>query len=221
MKKLLIGLVLIIGVTAIYAQDKSAKEYKIEAADAYKAKDYQTGLTSFEKSIQLYEAEGKIDTTLYFNAAICAIKVKDYQKSVSYFDRSVELGYKVCKSKLYKANAQKGMDDYAAMEATCNDGLQSCPKQKQKFNDMLFQYYLKSGLDVFNNAAKMQADATPLAQSDPDAYTAEMVKVKAEFSSSIPMLEKAYNINPADDNCKFALKQAYELLDMQAKAAAL
>lgn len=221
MKKLLIGFVLLISATAIYAQEKSAKEYKIEAADAYKAKDYQTGLTSFEKSIQLYEADGKTDTTLYFNAAICAIKVKDYQKSVTYFDRSIALGYKVCKSKLYKANAQKGLGDYTAMESTCNDGLQSCSKEKTKFNDLLFQYYLKSGLDIFNNAAKMQADATPLAQSDPDAYTAAMVKVKAEFNSSIPMLEKAHNINPADENCKFALKQAYELLDMQAKAAAL
>jgi hypothetical protein len=78
-----------------------------------------------------------------------------------------------------------------------------------------------SGLEVFNNAAKMQADATPLAQSDPDAYNAEMEKVKAEFTRSLPMLEKANEIDPKDENCKKALKQAYELLDMQAKAAAL
>lgn len=221
MKRILVVIVLIISVTTIYAQDKSAKDYKIEAADAYKAKDYQKGLASFEKAIQLYEADGKIDTTLYYNAAICAIKVKDYQKSVTYFDRSVELEYKACKSKLYKANAQKGMDDYAAMEATCNEGLQSCPKYKGKFNELLFQHYLKSGLDIFNNAAKMQADATPLAQSDPDGYKAEMEKVKAEFTRSLPLLEKANTIDPADENCKKALKQAYELLDMQAKASAL
>ncbi len=221
MKRIVVVLVLIISVTAIYAQDKSAKDYKIEAAEAYKAKDYNTGLASFEKAIQLYESDGKIDTTLYYNAAICAIKVKDYGKSVTYFDRSVELDYKVCKSKLYKANAQKGMDDYEGMEATCNEGIQSCPKYKSKFNDLLFQHYLKSGLDIFNNAAKMQADATPLAQSDADAYKAEMEKVKAEFERSLPLLEKANTIDPADENCKKALKQAYELLDMQAKAAAL
>lgn len=221
MKRILFVLVLIISVTAIYAQEKSAKDYKIEAADAYKAKDYAKGLTSFEKAIQLYEADGKIDTTLYFNAAICAIKIEDYQKSVTYFNRSVELDYKACKSKLYKANAQKGMDDYEAMEATCNEGITACPKYKDKFNELLFQHYLKSGLDVFNNAAKMQADATPLATSDPDAYTAEMEKVKAEFSRSLPLLEKANAIDPGDENCKKALKQAYELLDMQAKAASL
>jgi tetratricopeptide (TPR) repeat protein len=221
MKRTFLAFVLIISVTALIAQDKSAKDYKIEAAEAYKAKDYQTGLTSFEKAIQLYEADGKIDTTLYYNAAICAIKVKDYQKAVTYFDKSIDLEYKYCKSKLYKANAQKGMDDYAAMEATCNEGITSCPKYKEQFNELLFQYYLMSGLEVFNNAAKMQADATPLAQSDPDAYKAEMEKVKAEFTRSLPMLEKANGIDPADENCKKALKQAYELLDMQAKAAAL
>ncbi len=221
MKRIFFVLVLIISVTTLFAQDKSAKDYKIEAAEAYKAKDYQTGLSSFEKAIQLYEADGKIDTTLYYNAAICAIKVKEYPKAVTYFDRSVDLDYKPCKSKLYKANAQKGADDYAAMEATCNEGIQSCPKYKSKFNELLFQYYLMSGLEVFNNAAKMQADATPLAQSDPDAYKSEMEKVKAEFTRSLPMLEKANSIDPQDENCKKALMQAYELLDMQAKAAAL
>ncbi len=221
MKRTVLAFVLIISVTALFAQDKSARDYKIEAAEAYKAKDYQTGLTSFEKAIQLYEADGKIDTTLYYNAAICAVKVKDYQKAVTYFDRSIDLEYKYCKSKLYKASAQKGMDDYAAMEATCTEGITSCPKYKKDFNDLLFQHYLSTGLEVFNNAAKMQADATPLAQSDPDAYKAEMEKVKAEFSNSLPMLEKAHAIDPADENCKKALKQAYELLDMQDKAAAL
>lgn len=221
MKKILFAIALVIGVTTLYAQDKSAKEYKVEAAEAYKAKDYQTGLNSFEKSIQLYEAEGKTDTTLYFNAAICAIKVKDYDKSVAFFDRSIELGYKDCKSKLYKANALKGKGDMATMETVANDGIQTCPKYKSKFGDLLFQYYLKSGLDIFNAAAKMQADATPLAQSDPDGYTAAMEKVKAEFNKSLPMLEKANSIKPDDENCKKALKQAYELLDMQAKASAL
>mgnify|MGYP003572125750 FL=1 len=67
----------------------------------------------------------------------------------------------------------------------------------------------------------MQADATPLAQSYPDGYKAEMEKVKAEFTRSLPLLEKANTIDPADENCKKALKQAYELLDMQAKASAL
>jgi len=178
-------------------------------------------LSSFEKSIQLYEADGKIDTTLYYNAGICAIKVKEYEKSVEYFNRSIELDYKDCKSSLYKASALKKLGQKDEMVAVCEEGVNQCPKYKKKFNDLLFSHYLKSGLDIFNGAAKMQADATPLATSDPDAYKAEMDKVKAEFNKSLPMLEKANGINPEDENCKKALKQAYELLDMGAKAAAL
>jgi len=221
MKKLLIALVLLLGVSSIYAQDKSAKEYKIEGADAYKAKDYQAGYDAFEKSIQLYEADGKTDTSLYYNVAICAFKIKNYEKAISYFDRSVELGYKACKSDLYKANALKKLGKYDEMVALCESSGAKCPKYKNKFDDLLFKNYLKSGLEIFNGAAKMQADATPLAQSDPDGYTAEMVKVKAKFGESIPLLEKAHSIKPDDETCKNALRQVYELLDMQAKAAAL
>jgi tetratricopeptide (TPR) repeat protein len=221
MKRLLVVFILIFGVSALFAQDKSAKDYKIEAADAYKAKDYQKGLSSFEKSIQLYEADGKIDTTLYYNAAICAIKVEDYEKAITYFDRSMELDYKACKAQLYKANALKKLDRNDEMETVCLDGVQKCPKYKSKFNELLFQNYLVAGLDIFNNAAKMQADITPLATSDPDKYTAEMEKVKAEFQRSLPLLEKAYELDSGDENVKKALSQAYEILDMQAKASGL
>lgn len=211
MKNVLL-LVLVFTVSLLSAQDKSAKDYKIEGAEAYKAKDYQKGLTSFEKSIQMYEADGKIDTSLYYNAAICALKVKDYDKSLSFFDRSISLDYKTCKAQLYKANAYKKKGDYATMETECNNGITSCPKYKTKFNDLLFGYYFKSGLDIFNGAAKMQADVTPLASTDPDKYVSEMEKVKAEFNKSIPMLEKAKEIKPDDQNCTKALNQAKQII---------
>jgi len=214
MKNVLL-LVLIFTVSLLSAQDKSAKDYKIEGAEAYKAKDYQKGLTSFEKSIQMYEADGKVDTSLYYNAAICALKVKDYDKSLQYFNRSITLDYKPCKSQLYKANAYKKKKDYVTMETECNNGITSCPKYKSKFNDLLFGYYLKSGLDIFNSAAKMQADVTPLASTDPDKYVSEMEKVKAEFNKSIPMLEKANLINPEDQNCTKALNQAKKIVSTE------
>jgi tetratricopeptide (TPR) repeat protein len=211
MKNVLL-LVLIFGVSLLSAQDKSAKDYKIEGAEAYKTKNYQKGLTSFEKSIQMYEANGKVDTSLYYNAAICALKVGNYDKSLNYFNRSISLDYKPCKSQLYKANAYKKKKDYMAMETECNNGISSCPKYKKKFNDLLFGYYLKSGLNIFNTAAKMQADVTPLASTDPDKYVAEMEKVKAAFNRSIPMLEKANKINPEDQNCSKALNQARKIV---------
>jgi tetratricopeptide (TPR) repeat protein len=209
------------GLVLLNAQEKSAKDYKIEAADAYKAKDFKKGLSSFEKAIALYEADGKTDTTLYFNAGICAMKIEDYQKSVTFFDRSVSLDYKSCKSLLYKATALKKLERYAEMEEVCNIGLKDCKEDSNDFNDLLFQYYLASGLDIFNAAAKKQAEITPLAKTDAEKYKAEMEKVKADFTNSLPMLEKANKIYPTNEDCKKALKQAYELLEMKDKAAAL
>lgn len=212
MKNLLIVLAFVFGISSINAQDKSAKDYKVEGAEAYSAKDYKAGLAAFEKSIQLYEQEGNIDTTLYYNAAICALKTKDYEKSISYFDRSMELDYKSCKAQLYKANALKKLKNYDSMVEVCESGITACPKYKSKFNDLLFSYYLKSGLSVYNDAAKKQAEVTPLATSDPAKYKTEMAKVKEEFKKSLPMLEKAKAINANDDNCNKAIKSVNEIL---------
>jgi tetratricopeptide (TPR) repeat protein len=217
MKKVLVTVLLIFGVSFVFAQDKTAKDYKIEGAEAYKAKDYQKGLTSFEQAINLYEADGKTDTSLYYNAAICAIKVDNYQKAVQYFNRSAELDYKVCKSDLYKANALLKLENYDEMEKVASAGTTKCPKYKSKFNDLLFQHYLKSGLDIFNGAAKMQAEVTPLATSDPDKYKEEMVKVKEEFKKSLPLLEKAKAIEPNDDNVNKAINQANEIIATEIK----
>ena len=220
-KGILLFAVFISGILLVSAQDKTAKEYKIEAAEAYKAKDYKKGLSSFEQSIALYEAEGKTDTTLYFNAGICALKIEDYEKSIKLFDKSIGFKYKTCKSMLYKATSLKKLERFAEMEEICNAGVTSCAENAADFNDLLFQYYLASGLDVFNAAAKKQAEVTPLAKTDAEKYKAEMEKVKAEFTKSLPMLEKANKINPANEDCKKALKQAYELLEMKDKAAGL
>lgn len=221
MRKLIVLSALLIAVFYLNAQDKTAKDFKIEGADAYKAKEYQKGLDAFEKSINMYEADGKTDTSLYYNAGICAFKVKSYEKSLNFFNTSLNLQYKSCKSMLYKAYSLKGLKKYDEMEATCNEGISKCSSTQGKFNSILFSYYLKSGLKIYNGAAKMQSNAAQYANSDKAKYDAEMIKVKEEFKSSLPLLEKAHDINPDDENCKNALKGAYEILEMDAKALSL
>ncbi len=220
MKKILL-FPIIFGVAFASAQEKSAKDLKIEAASAYEAKDYQKGLDSFEKAIKLYEADQKVDTTLYYNAAVCAVKVNNYDKALTYFNKSIELDYKPCRSLLYKADMLNKLGRTAELEAICSSSSAKCPQYKSKFNEILFQNYVVSGLEIFNNAAKQQAEVTPLAKTNPEKYTSEMEKVKAEFTRSLPDLEKAHNLNPKDENCIKALKQAYEVLDMKDKAAGL
>ena len=40
MKRVLLSIVLVVSVVLLNAQDKTAKDFKIEGADAYRAKDY-------------------------------------------------------------------------------------------------------------------------------------------------------------------------------------
>ena len=221
MRELTVIAIMVFAVSIAQAQDKTAKEFKIEGADAYKAKEYQKGLDSFEKSIALYEAEGKTDTSLYYNAGVCAYKVKSYDKALGFFDKSLSLKYKSCNSLLYKANALKKQKKYDEMEATCNEGISKCSRSQDKFNTILFKHYLKTGLSIYNNAAKMQSSANQYASSDQAKFETEMAKVKNEFKRSLPMLEKAHKIDPDDANCKNALKGAYEILDMNSKAMSL
>jgi tetratricopeptide (TPR) repeat protein len=219
MKQMLVIWMVILSFNLAQAQDTTARDYKIEGADAYKEKDYAKALTAFEKAIDLYEADGITDTTLYYNVGLCAIRIDDHEKSVTYFNRSIELGYKECYAQLYAANSLRRLDRNEEMKTLAEDGVKKCPDLAGKFNELLFQYYLVSGLEIFNNAAKMQAEITPLASSDPDRYISEMEKVKDEFRRSLPLLESAYELDPNDENCKKALKQAYEILDMPSKAA--
>ncbi len=221
MKNLVLAVVLLFGVSFVNAQDKTAKEYKIEGADAYKAKDYQKGLTAFEKSINLYEKDGKTDTTLYYNAGVCAYKIKDYDKSVSYFDKAISLNYKSCKAYLYKANILNKQKKYDEMQQICETGISKCPKYKSKFDKILFNYNLKQGIGIYNTAAKKQSAAAKYATTNPEKYKAEIAKVNNEFKKSIPYLEKAHKLNSSDETCKKALKEVYTILGMDAKAATL
>lgn len=214
----LLFLTLVIG---IHAQDKTAKDYKLEGFDAYKAKNYEAGLEFFEKAIDLYEQEGKNDTALYYNAGVCSYKTQKFDKAVSYFNQSLGFGYKTCNALLYKANSLKKLEKYEEMEIVCDKGVTKCSKAADKFNDLLFKYYLNSGLTIYNNASILLTEASKYIQSDQEKYNSEMVAVKTEFTNSLPLLEKAYELNPDDENCKKALKQTYEVLEMQAKAAGL
>ena len=221
MRKLVLAVVLLLGVSLVNAQDKTAKEYKIEGAEAYKAKDYQKGLDAFETAINLYEKEGKTDTTLYYNAGVCAYKVKQYDKSIGFFNKAIELNYKSCKAHLYKANILNKQKKYDEMQKVCEAGISKCPKYKSKFDKILFNYNLKQGIGIYNSAAKEQSAAAKYATTDPDKYKAEMVKINKKFKSSLPYLEKAHSLNSSDETCKKALKEVYTILGMDAKAATL
>lgn len=214
----LVVAVLLLGFTSIVAQDKTASDYVKEGAEAYKQKDYASGLESFEAAIRINEANNEVDTNLFYNAAICAYKTKKFDKAAQYFGRSADYQFKVCKSLLYRANALKKANKFDAMEETLEKGVASCPNNKDKFEGMLAKHYLKQGLKYYNQGAKKQEAATGYMESDRDKYDQELDKAKTLFKKAQPYLEKAHKIDPSEKAAIQALVGVYESLGMQEKA---
>ena len=107
MKKLLVIAVLIFGISTIYAQDKTAADFRKEGKDAYRSKDYKTAFVAFKNAIEANKKAGVVDTSLFYNTAYCSYKSKKYSDASGYFMKSIELGYKKEKSYIFAANSIK------------------------------------------------------------------------------------------------------------------
>lgn len=209
----ILGIILIGG--NLFAQDKTARDYKIEGAEAYSAKDYAKALEAFENAIALYEKSGEIDTALYFNAGVCAYKVDNYEKAESLFETSVNLVYKPCKAMLFRTNSLRKLERYDEMEKVADKGVASCPKSADKFNDILFGYYMKEGLELYNDAAKVQADAVTYIESDNEKYKQKMARAKEGYQQAMPYLKKANNLDPANQSVSKAMQAAKQMLNTE------
>ncbi len=212
MKKMIFVLALMLGFGMVNAQEKTARDYKIEGADALKTKDYKTAMTAFEQAIKLYEENNKPDTSLYFNVGYCAYKTKDYPKAISYFDRSIELGYKVCKAKFLKVAILKKQKKSEEMLALAEEGSKSCVKMRPKFNKIIAGYHKKVALKSFNKASKKLAATNKYAKTNVKKFKSEMLKVQKLFKAALPLLEKAKTYSPKDKSILDAITQTKKVI---------
>ena len=211
MRRMIFVLALLVGFGVMNAQDKTARDFKIEGADALKTKDYTAALPAFEQAIKLYEADSKPDTTLYFNAGYCAYKTKDYAKANTFFDKSIELGYKKCKAKYLKVAILKKEKKSDEMLVLAEDGASSCAKMKPKFTKIIAGHHKKVALKSFNNASKKLAKTNALAKSNPKKFKTEMIKIQQLFKEVLPLLEKAKSYK-AEQSILDAIDQAQKVL---------
>jgi tetratricopeptide (TPR) repeat protein len=211
MRRMIFALALLIGFSVMNAQDKTARDFKIEGAEAYKAKDYAAALPAFEQAIKLYEADSKPDTTLYFNAGYCAYKTKDYTKASTYFDKSIELGYKKCKAKFLKVAILKKEKKSDEMLVLAEDGANTCPKMKPKFTKIIAGHHKKVALKSFNAASKKLAKTNAYAKTNPKKFKSEIVKVQQMFKKTLVLLEKAKSYK-AEQSILDAIEQAQKVI---------
>ena len=215
MKRIFLLALALSATTTIFAQEDVTSLRKT-ATEQTKAGDYASAVTNFTKAIALQEAEGNTDTSLYFNTAVSAYKGKDYSTGAKYFDKCVELGYQ--KEKCYKFGGAclQNLEDYAHLQESMTKATEEFPNNST-FQQMLSTSYVGLAKPKMDEANKIIKDAESL-KSDVEKYNAEINKAKQVFKETLPMVEKAYQINPANKSAIQLLAALYSNLDQKAKA---
>jgi len=214
-------LVLLIGLTfSVFAQEeKTAVDYNNEGNEFVRNKDFKSAYESYTKAIELYEAEGKVDTNLIYNTGYCAYKTKKYDEALSYLEKSIEFEYKKAKPYIYVAQVKNKKKDYAGMEAILTSGLEKYATDKNLLK-LMGSCYLKQGLVFYNegNKIKKAANDSGLNVSDPDSFKAEYAKANSKFQEALPLFEKSYKYSPKNKSTLKALNNIYTTLEMADKA---
>lgn len=120
--------------------NKGVSEYK-------DSKNYPSALKSFENSLFLSTLSGKIDTPIYYYAALAADKAKDFDKSIKYYDMITKVGYgadmKEKASMFYlKAKVYEEKQDTAKYLETIKKGIEKYPEGSSPLVTELINHYL-------------------------------------------------------------------------------
>lgn len=83
-----------------------------------------------------------------------------------------------------------------------------------------FSLYFNEGYEFLKEDDKLVADINANVDNK-TKYDELMAKRKAMFKRALPSFEKAYQINPTDENTKILLKTCYESLGMKDKATTI
>lgn len=209
-------LLLFIGLTfSVSAQEKTGVDYNNEGNEYVRNKDYNSAYDSYAKAIELYNAEGKVDTNLIYNAGYCAFKAKKFDEALPLLQKTIEFNYKEAMPYIYIGQIYSKDDKFAEMEKVLVQGLEKYPDDANLIK-LIASCYLKEGLVYFNegNDIKSKANSSGLNESNPEAFTAEYAKADEKFKEALPYFEKSYKYNADNKSTLKALENVYTNLEM-------
>ena len=211
MKRFFLVIALSFAVVAGFAQEKkTAIDFKNEANEALRTKNYPQALKFYEQALKNWGKEPK-DTAMVYNMAYCAYQSKSFDKAITLFDEAISLNYKKDIAILYKANAYKMMNKEDEYVKTLEEALVDKPNSR-KVKEQLAIVYLKQANVFYVNGAKiLKAAAADVAAAkykttDPQYKEAE-AKADVEFKKALPIIEKALSYDPDNETGK-KLKEA-------------
>lgn len=204
MKKITLVLFFCLGFVSLFAQES----IKLQNAgnDALKAKDYAKAIENYEKAMAVWGTAPQ-DSVMFFNCAICAFQVKDYDRAIKYFDLAATHNYKAADALFNKAIVYKIQKNNDAYLAAINEGAAKFPENAKFKGELSKNFFLEAvghynGGNAILKGAVDKINAKKFKDANDPGYKAEIEKAKKEFSAAIPLLDKAIELNPADEKAK-------------------
>lgn len=213
-----IGLLVTLLLSGAIAMAQTGKAFEKKATEAYKAKNYPKAFLDYSRAVDAYEAAGKTDTALYYNATIAGYKAKKFEELIPFATKAIELEYKKAHLAYYiKARAYKFLEEQDKYFETLKEAHKAYPDY-DRISKKLALAYLKKGMKPYKEAAKIIEEAEPLRESNTEKYMKEVDKANKKFNEARVLFEKAYEANAKEEQVLKFLLSVYQNLEMKDKA---
>ena len=187
-------------IASMAQEEKSAAEYKNEGNAAVTEKKYDVALESYQKAIELWDAESIEPATVY-NAADCAKKLSKNDVAIELYNKSIELGYKADMSTYYIA-------EIYGKEGKTEERIALLEEAVQKYTEGKAAAFLKKGLVKEYNAKGMapyKEGSTILnerATAKPEQYKEIEGRAAAKFQEAKEWFNKTLTVDAENANAQ-------------------
>ena len=186
---------------AIAAKANVAKAWEYKGNAYSKMNDNTKAVDCYKKAASIAtEGQGE----LIYNAGIAAYKGSMFDQAAQLFGQAADKGFKAETALYLKAMALKKQNKKDEYKQALLDGVQKFPNDKRLSSTLANEYvtegndYYQKGVDIMTEAnAKVKAGTLKTTDA---AYTSDVNKAKAQFKAAVPIIEKAVQLDPTNDN---------------------
>lgn len=191
---------------SMFAQDKSAADYKNEGNDALRNKDYEKALELYEQAVANWEEGEPVEDAMVYNMATCARRIENYDKAIKYYQMAKDQGFREDIASYYIAFSLNKQEKHEEMEQFLINAVEEFASSKYvgHMKKLLVNYYLKKGSEPYNEASQILASAQ---NADPSQYDEINARANEAFSKAKPWFEKALEYDPDNSSAKATLEE--------------
>ncbi len=116
------------------------------AVKYFQDKEFSKALENFENIIVINETKeiAKLDTQVFYNAALSAEKSNSLEKAKKYFDKCIEYKYGGAKIYIFLSKIYKDEKNQEAFIKTIKKGVENCPDNNSDLIIQLVNHYLET-----------------------------------------------------------------------------